>query len=137
MSTLRQKELAKAIVENVKNGNKKTAGELLEDIGYAKSTSEAIPGEIIGSEGVQQALAELGFTEDRAKRVVAKIMNDEGAEPNARLKAADMTFKVHGSYAPDKSISLNANVNITPQDEKAKEIAQKYEEELLGSIEIG
>lgn len=134
MSTLKQKELAKAIVENAQSVTPKTAGQLLENIGYSKSTAKAIPGEIIEAKGVQEELVRLGFTEDKAKETVAKIMNDESVDPNSRLKAADMTFKVHGSYAPDKSLNLNMNVDVR-QDPKAKEIGDKYEAELLNTLQ--
>lgn len=126
MATLRQKKLARAIIDNIQSKDTKTAGESLENTGYSKATAESISGEIIGSKGVQEELIALGFTEYNAKSVVASIMNSEACEPNARLKAADMTFKVHGSYAPEKSINLNATAtyNLTPdQIEKINQIA--------------
>lgn len=115
MATQRQKKLAKAIVENLQSKETKTAGELLEKVGYSKNTAEGKPGEVMEQKGVQEELTILGFTEENAKSVVASIMNNPDMESQSRLKAADMTFKVHGSYAPEKNVNvnLNADVNLT------------------------
>lgn len=120
MATERQKKLAKAIVENAKSDKPKTKGELLESIGYAKSTSEAIPGEIMKQKGVQEELEILGFNEDSAKRVVSEILTT--SEDHNRLKAADMIFKVRGTYAPEKSVNLNLNATTSLSDEKIAKI---------------
>lgn len=135
MGTIRQKKLAKAIVENMASKKPKTAGQLLENVGYAENTATGIPSVIIESKGVQEELIELGFSEDRAKRVVAKIMNSEEIEPNTRLKAADMTFKIHGSYAPEKSTSVDIQIKGDVKDfEKYDAVRLKYEEELRASL---
>lgn len=135
MSTEKQKGLAKAIVINAKNKNPKNAGELLESAGYDETTAKASPGRTIKQKGVQKELKKLGFTEQKAKEVVAQILGDSGVDPSARLKAADIVFKVNGSYAPEKS--LNVNVNINPENAQqlkglAKQVAQEikkgYEE---------
>jgi len=131
MSTPKQQKLAREIVENLQRDKPLQMGEMLESVGYAKSVAEAKPSDIIGRQGVQDALVVLGFTEDKAKSVVAEIMNNPQADPNSRLKAADMTFKVHGSYAPDKSISLNVRTEIGKSDPKRKELVKEFEERLL------
>jgi len=101
------------MVDNLKAKVPKTAGQLLASIGYSKATAKGIPGLIMESDGVQEELLRLGFTEDAAKRVVTQIMLDDEVDENARLKAADMTFKVHGSYAPEKSEHVIATTPLT------------------------
>ena len=120
MATLLQKELAKAIVENLDERPPKTATELLVNAGYSEITADASAGRTIAQPGVQEALADLGFTEENAKMVVAEILLKQDAEANSRLKAADMVFKVKGSYAPEKVDQRNLNMEITSTDELLK-----------------
>ena len=132
MSTQRQKKLAKAIVENLASDKPKTSGELLENVGYSEHLVKQ-PGRIIEAEGVQSELIALGFSEDNAKSVVGEVLLNQEEDANARLKAADMIFKVNGTYAPEKSINLNANINapITP---KVKAVIGKFEDELFNTL---
>ena len=44
----------------------------------------------------------------------------------------EMAYKIKGTYAPEKSVSVNVNVNTT--DPKAQEIAREYEEKLKQSV---
>lgn len=122
MPTLKQRKLAEEIVKEAKGKRIRNAGKLLEDIGYAKSTSEAIPGKIIASEGVREALNDLGFSEDGAKKVVASILYSAKSKDHDKLDAADKIFKVHGSYAPDRHLNVNVEVEALPE---IKELAEK------------
>lgn len=116
MSTVKQKRLASRIVENLSADDPETAGEMLENVGYAASVAKHKPGEIIKTEGVVEALKELGFDSNNAKRVVGEILNGGIAvEEKDRLKAAEMVFKVHGDFAAEKHI--NVNVEIAPTEE--------------------
>lgn len=90
----------------------KTAGELLENVGYSHSVSIAKPGEIINQKGVKDALFALGFDSDNARRVVAEILNDETVEPQIRLKAAGEVFKINGDYAAEKSFNMTVNTSV-------------------------
>lgn len=133
MPTVKQKRAAKLIIENSKLNNPKTGGEIVESSGYGVSMKKN-PQVVLNSEGVKEALEESGFTEENAKKVVESIMLNERVEPNARLKASDMVFKVHGSYAPDKSVNININQKaIDPTDEtilnSLKAIQEKLENE--------
>lgn len=58
----------------------------------------------------------------------------ETIEPDfaVRHKYFDSGAKLIGAYAPEKSINLNVEANIT--DPKARELAEKYEEELKKSL---
>lgn len=105
MATIRQKKLAKEIVDNMASNKPKSAGQMLETVGYAKNTAEAKPGEIISQKGVQEELISLGFSEENAKRVVGEILLG-GENDHVKLKAAEIVFKVQGSFAPEKHISI-------------------------------
>lgn len=129
MPTILQEKLADEIVKNAKSKKPKNKKELLVSAGYDETTAEATPERIIEQKGVQEALEVRGFTELNAKRVVEQILNSGKTEPNARLKAADMVFKVHGSYAPDKSINVNINQKaIDPTDPKILEAIKAINE---------
>lgn len=119
MATQRQKKLAQAIVENLQSEETKTAGELLEKVGYSEHLVKQ-PGRVMEQEGVKEELALLGFNENRAKAVVSEIL--ETSEDHNRLKAADMIFKVHGSYAPEKSVNLNLNATTNLSEEQIAQI---------------
>lgn len=129
MATQRQKKLAKAIVENASLDKPLNAGQLLESSGYSKSSAEASPGVIIEQKGVQDELQMLGFTEENAKRVVQQIMLDEEADKNSRLKAADMVFKVKGTYAPEKRDVL---MDVTSFSEYTNEELEGFATESKG-----
>ncbi len=102
MPTERQKKVAELIVENSTLDKPLNMGQMLEKVGYSKNVIESKPGEILKSEGVREALDELGFNEKNAKTVVSEIMLNPDEESRDRLKATDQVFKVHGSYVPDK-----------------------------------
>ncbi len=121
MGTFRQKKLAKALIDNAISNDPMNKGELLEKVGYAKNTAEAKPGEILEQKGVQEELKAYGFDEDSAKRVVKEVMSEK-EEPNARLKAADMVFKVHGSYAPEKKDITSGGEKINLAESKLEQI---------------
>lgn len=134
MPSVRQKRVAKLVIENTKLDEPLTGGEIVESSGYGASMKKN-PQVVLNSDGVQEELQAQGFTEDNAKEVVQSIMLNEKVEPNARLKASDMVFKVHGSYAPDKNININMNVkSINPTDKEMKELRDKYEEELRNKL---
>lgn len=111
MSTIRQKKLAKQIVNNLEGKTDFTAGQMLENVGYSEHLVKQ-PGRIIQSEGVQEELARLGFTEFDAKKVTASIMNNESEASIVRLKAADMTFKVHNSYGSEGDDKRDLTINV-------------------------
>jgi len=111
MATVRQKNLAKLIVENSKVDKPLNKGQMLEKVGYSKSMAKAKAGEILDSDGVKEELEVLGFTEAAAMKVVDEIMHNPDVDPSARLKATDQVFKVRGTYAPEKKLVATINVN--------------------------
>lgn len=132
MATQRQKKVARLIVKNSELDEPLNAGEMLEKVGYSPHLVKQ-PGRVIESDGVQEELEALGFTEKNAMSVVAEIMMNSEADNSSRLKATDQVFKVKGSYAPEKK-------DITTQGEKlqsdidlddfATKLAQQLKEEM-------
>lgn len=106
--TVRQERLAQAIAK----GDTNTAREMLVNVGYSESVATVKPGEIINSRGVKVALANLGMSEENAAKVVQSIMHNEQAKHSDRLTAADMTFKVQGTYAPIKTESVSLEIDL-------------------------
>lgn len=112
MATARQRKLAQAIVKNATQAKPDNLGVLLASVGYSTKVAKAKPTEIIESPGVQQELSSLGFTEENAKAITASIMLGEKSEDRDKLKAADMVFKVHGTYVPEQSKEVPNVTNI-------------------------
>lgn len=95
------------------------------------NTAAVLGHENINKPNIQEALRELGFDSNNAKRVISNILNDETLEPKDRIKAAENVFKVHGDYAPEKK--LNVNVDVEPSDE-LKKAAQILNEQFRTGI---
>lgn len=123
MATLKQKNLAKGIIENMTGKPVKTAAELLVSVGYDETTATAMPHRTIAQKGVQEELKKLGFDEEKAKEVVGQIMLSEDEEAKDRLKAAEMVFKVFGSFAPEKR--MNMNIQVKEPSERLQKLAKK------------
>ena len=111
MATVKQKNLAKEVVNNIKREKPLNKGELLGLVGYAKKTQTHKCGLVFEQKGVQEELKELGFDENSAKQVVKEIMLNPKVDPSTRLKATDQVFKVRGSYAPEKK-DITGNMNL-------------------------
>ena len=107
-----------------------TMGEMIREVGYSVTLSKNRPTAVIEAPGVQEALVDYGFTEANAKMVTAEIMMEKESGPMPRLKAAEMTFKVHGSFAPEKSVGVLKVVGETT-DPKADALRAEYEAKLL------
>ncbi len=78
------------------------------------------PKVVLESKGVQEELAKRGFHPDIAREVVGEILL-AGENDSVKLKAADMVFKVHGSYAAEKHLNLNVEVDADPIVERLTE----------------
>ena len=125
MPTLKQKAVAKQIIEQAESGEVKNGKELLADIGYSEAIQKN-PKLILESPGVAQALADYGFNEDNAKQVVAKILLDRRTKADTRINAAKEVFKVHGSYKTDETPKPQLHIHINLSDltpEKRKQFA--------------
>ena len=99
---LRRKRLARIIAK----GDVKTATEAMLAVGYSKLTAKSKQTIILNSPEVQGELRKYGFTEDAAKARVSSILNapvvSEMITPDNQLRAAELAFRVFGSFAPEK-----------------------------------
>lgn len=106
MSTILQEKLADRYVQALKEGKKMTKEALLVSAGYTPETADASAKRTFEQKGVQEALKKRGFHPDAAKDVVSEIMHNPEAKDENRLRAASEVFKVHGSYAAEKTVNL-------------------------------
>jgi len=134
MATIKQRKVAQLIIENETLDKPLTGGQMLEKVSYSVGIQKQ-PSRILESEGVKEALNDYGFNEENAKYVVASILMDEERDANARLKASDMVFKVHGTYAAEKRTSLNVNVEADITDKAdLNAIRQEFEDKLKQNL---
>lgn len=116
MATLRQKKLAKALIENAISKKPKNKLQLVASVGYSAQSAEKKATEIIESKGTQQELTDLGFTEENAKAVIVGILKAptvfEMVTPTDKLRAAQEVFKVFGTYAAEKTFNLTATASV-------------------------
>jgi hypothetical protein len=129
MATLRQKRLARKIPKMIEGEQIITGGELVASVGYGPDMQRK-PGEVLNSPGVQDELNKIGFSVEKAKEVVAVILGDVTLKPEPRLKAAEMVFKVHGTFAPEKHANLNVEVKMEAGDIDLDELVKETENRL-------
>lgn len=97
--------------------------------GYGVITADRHASEVIESKGVQDELSALGFTEANAKFVTAQILLNDQELSKDRLKAAEMVFKVHGSFAPEQQQTPTTVTNIF-YDANIQTATRDYESQL-------
>ncbi len=110
------------MVENLSRDKPLNKQDLVISSGYAVKTAEGHAPDIMEQKGVLEALDDYGFNVETAKKVVGQILL-EGENDNVKLKAGEMIFKVHGTFAPEKSVNLNINHNTNNQAIEAAEKA--------------
>ena len=132
MGTQKQKKLARNLVENLQRRKPKTGGEIVLDAGYSLEKSKA-PGRVIDAPGVKEELEILGFSEEKAKEVVGQILTDSEKDASSRLRAADMVFKVHGTYVKEQESQQGNTINFFFND-SMREKAQMFEQEMKNLI---
>lgn len=113
MPTVRQRRVARLMVDTAlgKHPEIKGNGDIVVQAGYSPANATQ-PSRILNTTGVKDALYDIGFTEENAKNVVKSILENDDAKHSDRLKAADMVFKVHGTYAAEKHMTLNIDANV-------------------------
>lgn len=126
--TPRQRRVAKLVVDAAMG---KFEAESNKDIiaaaGYGKGLQNT-PQRVMNSDGVKEALEDYGFTPEGAKKVVESILYNRKAADKDRLKASEMVFKVHGTYAAEKHLSVNVNADVNT--ERLAELAQLMRQHL-------
>lgn len=141
MSTIKQKMAMENMLEN--GGN---MGQAMIDAGYSGNTAKT-PQKLTESGGwkelmeihlpnsllVEKHRELLTVPKITTTRIKGAIIDTEESLDVQALKAGlDMAYKLKGAYAPEKTISLNVNAEIT--NPKARELAEKYEDELKKNI---
>lgn len=142
MPTLKQEKLADKIIEAQLENKDTTLTEILIEAGYSPETARAQQKNIIERPGVQQALAEkkqtmvealeaVGVTPTKVSETIGTLI--ENRDYRAKVHGVDFALKlgVGGGYSPTKSVHIHADLKDTDDYKKAKEIAEKYEAELL------
>lgn len=122
MPTNLQRNLAREIISNSKRKKPLNKKQLVVSSGYGEVTADRHASEVIEQVGVLEALNDFGFSVDNAKKVVGNILNDERVKPETRIRASEQVFKVHGTYAPDKSININIEADASNE---VKELTEK------------
>jgi hypothetical protein len=134
MATVKQKRVAKLIIENSTLDKPLTGGQMLEKVSYSPGIQKQ-PSRILESDGVREALTEYGFSEDNAKRVVSEILLNEEERAETRLNAAKEVFKVHGTYAAEKSTTFNLNVEADITDKTELDLLrEQFEKQLKDNL---
>lgn len=133
MATTKQQRLAEVIVENQFIDKPLTAGQMLEKVGYSDNLIKQ-PGRVIAAEGVQKSIAEL-IPDDlliRKHKELLELTDKDGyMDVQGVTKGLDMAYKLKGSYAAEKSTSVNVNVDVNKTDKSELEaMREKFEEQL-------
>ncbi len=94
--------------------------------------AEAIGSENLSKPIIQEVIKSIGerITDDELLLKHKEFLNSYREEIG--IKALDMGYKLKGSYAPEKNLNLDINVDIT--NPKAVELAQEYEERLKRNL---
>lgn len=93
MPTLKQKKVAKALLKNASADNALNRTEMLQKVGYSTSMAKARGKDIIESQGVKDALAELGLTEEL---IVGSLIEDIKLKPQDRLGELRLGAQIRG-----------------------------------------
>lgn len=118
-----------AVIKNYNTTNRVVAGVIAsQNLSKEKiqiALAERIPDDLLE----EKHLALLNKTE---KVYVGGEILHEDIDVQAVSKGLEMAYKLKGSYAPEKSQSVNIHINTL--DPKTIELAQKYEEELKQTL---
>lgn len=128
MPTLKQEKTAKEIIKAIEGkSDVETKEQLLEKVGYSPGIAKS-PSRVLESQGFKEVLDRY-LPDERLAEKHDQLLDDEKSE--IQIKALDLAYKIKGSYAPEKSVTLNLDVHVSDKD---KETAEKYERELKDNI---
>lgn len=97
-------------------------------INAIKSIAEQIPDELL----VEKHLELLTVPKKVRTYMKGDLTNEyEELDTQAVGKGLEMAYRLKGSYAPEKTLNLNATIQL---DEKTLAIAEKYEQELKDNL---
>lgn len=129
MSTIKQK---KALNNLVGNGGNITKAMI--DAGYSENTANT-PQKLTESKGwleLMETHIPKELVAEKHKALLNKVDDKGEIDVTAVRAGVDMAHKLYGNYAPEKNINLNMDTEIT--NPKARELAEKYEQELKKSL---
>lgn len=123
MPTLKQKQLAEAIVANKKlpKDKRKNKKDLVVSGGYSEVTASNKAGEILESKGVKEALREFGLTEEL---ITKALVDDIQNKPRKRERELKLGAEILGMTEPDSGRKTQNNFFIF-NDERAAKIARR------------
>ncbi len=117
-------------MENSKKAKPSNKKDLLVSVGYSENTALTKPQEIIEQKGTKEELNALGFTEDNANLVVGTILMNSGEAAKDRLKAAELVYKVKGSFVADQNEKKATSIVNIFNDANVLIATQAYEASL-------
>ena len=97
-----------------------------------RSIAEQIPDSLVVEKHLALLNKEEVVTKNNMTTGEVDVIPTGQIDVQAVSKGLDMVYKLKGAYAPEKSIALNVNADIT--NPKARELAEKYEAELKKSL---
>ena len=127
MSTILQRDLAKAIIENrsLPKHKRKNKKELMVSVGYGVVTANSIPGKVLEQKGVQKALKDImneaGLTEEL---ITSALVYDIENKPKKRVKELGLGAEILGMKKQQDGNTTNI-LNIF-SDEQLKRAAREY-----------
>jgi divalent metal cation (Fe/Co/Zn/Cd) transporter len=121
MATERQKRVFQKILEKPR-----PIGTVMREEGYSENTI-VDPQNLTKSKGWKELMEQYLPDDKLAKKHDQLLEHEEG---NIQVKALDMAYKLKGSYAPDKSVNITANIDVDPTNPEAKKLTDEYEAKL-------
>jgi hypothetical protein len=128
MPTIKQKKAFDEITEN-----HRSVSDAMRVAGYDEDTASK-PSNLTNSKGFQELLAEYLPDKTLQERHQAFLYSENEV---IGVKALDMAYKLKGSYAPEKSQSINLNVNasVDADDPKRKALVDEFENKLFNQYQ--
>lgn len=125
--TERQKKAFQILSEE---GKKK--GEAMREAGYSEIVAKA-PTRVTKTRGWEELLKRELPDEKLVKK--HNYLLSSRRKEETQKSALDMAYKLKGSYAPERSQSLNLNINKDAKDNsRAKELTEEYEQKLKNQL---
>lgn len=134
MATIKQQKAIKIFSENLRNGNAKSMGEVLNEAGYSDSVSKK-PKEVTNTKGWQELLEEYFPDRDIAvlhkeilnkKEYVVLETGESLVQPHRdAIRALDLLYKVKGKY--NALVSEDENGFRRMSDEELDSLILKYQ----------
>lgn len=130
MATIKQQRAVEKTLENLGSNTPKTQGQILSESGYAPAIVKN-PHIITESKGFKELMEE-HLPDNKLIKKHEQLLHDE--ESTIQIKALDMAYKLKGSYAPDKTQTLNLDLKAELSDPELNVLREKYEEELRAKL---